>query len=403
MGTTWSVKLSQYPGELVAKKLNTDIEQLLEQINDQMSTYRPDSELSRFNKHQGADWFEVSPGTARVIDEALRISELSDGAFDVTVGPLVNLWRFGPDKKNKAFPTDQEVESARARVGYKKLHVRLAPPGLRKTQPDIYVDLSAIAKGYGVDRIAEYLEGENLNNYLVEIGGEVRARGTKSNAKAWRVGIEAPLVNQRKVQWAVEIGDRAMATSGDYRNYFEHEGKRYSHTIDPRTGRPVDHTLTSVSVVADSCMEADALATMLMVLGPDKAYSFAGSQNLGALLITRKAKGFSEKTTQKFPQLIAARSGPAGSGQIAPPASSMVIFFVALLVFGLAVAGMAIGVIVSNRRLKGTCGGLSSMPGGIGDSACMFCTNPSPECVGPESKDPADLKKIDAASNESVL
>ena len=240
----------------------------------------------------------------------------------------------------------------------------------------------------------------------MEIGGEVRARGTKLKNSSWRVGIEAPLVDQRKVKWAVEIGDRAMATSGDYRNFFEHKGKHYSHTIDPRTGRPVAHALASVSVISDSCMEADALATMLMVLGPEKGFEFASAGNSPALLIVRHSDEFKEKATTQFPPLLDVTklsgkgSNPSGAGS---SGSNTAIFLAALLVFGLAVAGMAIGVILSNRRLKGTCGGLSSMGDSAGGPLCQFCTNPSPECIGPESKDPSDLKQPESASRESVL
>jgi len=409
MGTSYSVKVAKFPPGPTRKQIQAEIDRRLELINDQMSTYRPDSQLSRFNKSQGTDWFEVSPATATVVAEALRISELSDGAFDVTVGPLVNLWRFGPDKANKGFPTDHAIAEAKARVGYRKLQVRLDPPALKKAQPNVYVDLSAIAKGYAVDQLAGYLDELGLSNYLVEIGGEVIARGTKSNDRPWRVGIESPLYDQRQLHMAIELNRHAMATSGDYRNYFEHEGKHYSHTIDPRTGRPVDHTLASVTVVTDNCMTADALATAIMVMGPNKGFQLAKEQNLAVFLMMRDGDKFTEKATGQFQQLsvTAAGDSPMDSGRSGPDqsgsgGSSMTLFFASLAIFALAVTGMAVGVILSNRRIKGTCGGLANMRDATGGSPCDFCINPSPDCPGPESKDPSELKQPEPTSDEAI-
>ena len=294
MGTTWQVKLPTLPERTSRDELQAAIERRLERVNDQMSTYRPDSELSRFNRHEGTDWFEVSADTARVVSAAQQISALTGGAFDVTVGPLVNLWDFGPDERDARVPSEEELAATRERIGYEMLEVRDDPPALRKSQPDLYVDLSAIAKGFGVDQIAVHLENLGTDSYFIEVGGEIRTRGKKPDGTPWRIGIEAPAATRLDAQAAqrvLELGGRAVATSGDYRNYWEKDGQRFSHTIDPRTGRPVGHELASVTVVSDDCMTADGWATALMVLGPEDAYNSAMKQDLAALFIVLQAGG----------------------------------------------------------------------------------------------------------------
>lgn len=300
MGTTYSVKIDRLPPSLSVADLKTEIDKRLETVNDQMSTYRKQSELSRFNRHTKADWFPVSSDTAIVVTEAKRIGEISDGAFDVTVGPLVNLWSFGPGQRPKNIPDDAEITGAMKRVGDERIDVRRRPPGLKKTQADVSVDLSAIAKGYGVDRVAGYLDELKIAGYMVEIGGEIRCKGTKSGGAPWKIGVQSPKSAGHAAARVVELRNAAMATSGDYRNYFEQDGKRFSHTIDPRTGRPVDHRLASVSVVAENCMTADALATAIMVLGPEAGYNFAEKHKIAALLLVADGDGFSERTSSEF-------------------------------------------------------------------------------------------------------
>lgn len=303
MGTTWQVKLPRLPEGTSRDELQAAIERRLERVNGQMSTYRPDSELSRFNRYEGTDWFEVSADTARVVSAAQQISHLTGGAFDVTVGPLVNLWDFGPDERDALVPSEEELAATRERIGYEMLEVRADPPALRKSRPDLYVDLSAIAKGFGVDQVAAHLENLGIDSYYVEVGGEIRTRGTKPDETPWRIGIEAPAATRLDAQAArrvLELGDWAVATSGDYRNYWEKDGQRFSHTIDPRTGRPVEHGLASVTVVSDDCMTADGWATALMVLGPENAYNLAMKQDLATLFIVREEEGFAERATPKF-------------------------------------------------------------------------------------------------------
>ena len=385
MGTTYSVKLPKLPGELTAETLQAEIDRCLETVNNQMSTWQSDSELSRFNRFEESDWFPVSEDTAVVVKTAIEVSRSTGGAFDVTVGPLVNLWNFGPDRSERTLPAESVIEETKARVGFEFLEVRLDPPALRKTRPQVYVDLSAIAKGFGVDKVAGVLDQHLIADYMVEIGGEVRTKGTKADGQAWRIGIETPTPFARGVQEALALSGQSLATSGDYRNFAVIEGKRYSHTIDPRTGRPVDHKLTSVSVIAESCMLADAYATSLMVLGPVKGYNWATDRGIAALLIVRDGERFLEKPTPAFePYLPPKEASPMTT-----------TWLIAAGVFLLAVLLMSVGVIFSNRRITGSCGGLAGLRDEQGRTLCDACSNPAPECQGKD-----DAQAREAASSE---
>ncbi|WP_082674486.1 FAD:protein FMN transferase [Thiohalocapsa sp. ML1] len=287
MGTSWSVQLPRPPAGVDQAALYAGITAVLEEVNARMSTYQADSELSRFNAAESTDWFPVSDELVRLVDTALAVSTLSDGAFDVTVGPLVNLWGFGPEVQADELPAQAEIDAALVRVGWTLLHTRTEPPALRKDRPDVYVDLSAIAKGHGVDRVAAVLEAAGVRDYLAEIGGELRGRGVNAEGEPWRIAVERPDPGRRAVLRVVALTDQAMATSGDYRNFFELDGRRYSHSIDPATGRPVDHQLASVTVLAERCGEADAWATALLVLGPERGRALADERGLAALFVER--------------------------------------------------------------------------------------------------------------------
>ena len=310
MGTTYMVKAVKTTDSKAAttdersKQIKAEIENLLKIVNRQMSTWLKDSEISRFNRYGETQWFEVSSDTVRVIAEALRVSEISDGAFDITVGPLINLWGFGPAKQEKQIPAEAQLKELMAKIGFRKLSVRQLPPAVKKEEPGIYCDLSAIAKGFAVDKVAEYLDARGFLNYLVEIGGEVRARGFNHNKQIWRIGIETPDSKSRSLQKIVLLKNVSMATSGDYHNYFEKDGTRYSHTIDPTTGRPITHKLASVSVIHESCMTADAMATAIDVLGPVKGYELALQENLAIFMIVREKEGFVEKMTPRFKKIL---------------------------------------------------------------------------------------------------
>ena len=297
MGTTYNVKY--FGGEsLSAEQLQAEIDEALVLVNKQMSTWDPESELSLFNKHQSSEPFAMSAQTLLVLNESKRLGELTGGVLDVTVGPLVNLWGFGPDKKPETIPSDEQIALAKANTGLDKL--LLSDGFAAKTQSNLYVDLSTIAKGYGVDVVADLLEQKGIVDYLVEIGGEMRLKGQKPGNISWRVAVEKPVSDQRAIQRILEIGDNAIATSGDYRNYYEENGVRYSHLIDPNTGYPINHNTVSVAVIHPSSMTADGLATALNVMGKEKALAFADENNIAILLITRENSEFKEYTSASF-------------------------------------------------------------------------------------------------------
>lgn len=309
MGTTYTVKLiSKTPlnGEQNVR-VGTLIQRELDAVNQSMSTYIKTSELSRFN--QGAGPFEASAPLAALIEDARGISDASQGAFDVTVGPLVNAWGFGPDGRQTPPNAAERAELAQ-RVGYQKLTVGAVTDGraiLTKAHPQMYVDLSAIAKGYGVDRVFEALQQTGYTSLFVEIGGETRAAGRNAANKPWRVGIETPVAGQRSLFKAVPLDGVAMATSGDYRNFYEKDGVRISHTIDVRTGAPITHRLASVSVLHPRCALADGWATALNVLGPEEGYALAESQGLAALFLVRAEDG--SHTERSTPAMRAIMGG----------------------------------------------------------------------------------------------
>jgi FAD:protein FMN transferase len=300
MGTTYSVKL--IPNDTVLDKsvLHTDIEKILADINQAMSTYINDSELSRFNQAKVSDWLNLSEDLYSVIEHANDVSLLTNGAFDVTVGPLVNLWGFGPDQFTQEIPSDLVIQSIMKHTGYEKLAFNKSSSQISKSDPDLYIDLSAIAKGFAVDKIASYLDKQTIQNYLVEIGGELNGKGTNANQQAWQIGIERAYPLERSVQRIINLDNLAMATSGDYRNYYEKEGVRYSHTINPLTGKPITHNLASVTVLTKSTMHADALATAFMVLGAEKTISLANKLNIAVYIIIKTEAGFEEQYNDYF-------------------------------------------------------------------------------------------------------
>ena len=304
MGTQFNVKLTA--ADVDVANLQKEIEDSLAHVELMMSTYMPDSEISRFNASMTTDWHEVSKEFCVNVVNAQALSILTDGAFDITVGPLVNLWGFGPGDIIVEPPADEEISSAMAAVGYGNLHADCARPALRKDIAELYLDMSAFGKGLAVDRIADWLDDAGMNNYLVEVGGELRLAGHNADGDKWAIGIEVPLADQRRPHTVVQLTDTAVATSGDYRNFFEADGILFSHTIDTRTGRPVTHSLASVTVIDDRGYRADALATALLVMGPEKGMELATREHLAVLFLLRDADGIDERATPAFEQL---RSG----------------------------------------------------------------------------------------------
>ena len=291
LGTTWSVKLASSGLEPeLARATLQEIALRIGRVDALMSTWQSTSELSQFNATKSTEAFPVAPQTLEVFEIAQQVSALSGGAFDVTVGPLVQAWGFG--SRGRGTPPDaQTLATLRERVGYQKLAIDAVERSIAKAHPELEADLSAVAKGYAVDELARGLESLGHSAFLVEIGGELRARGRHLDGQPWRVAIEAPGLPERPIHRIVELRELSMATSGDYRNYYEYEGRRLSHTIDPRTGRPIEHGLASVTVLHPEAAWADAWATALNVLGPVAGYDLAVAQGLRAYLILRSEGG----------------------------------------------------------------------------------------------------------------
>ncbi|MCA9472104.1 MAG: FAD:protein FMN transferase [Nitrospirales bacterium] len=297
MGTTYSVTIVDPLSSLSRETTLAATDQILDRINLSMSTYRPDSELSKFNQNQTTQWVPISADLYEVMKEALRVSRLSGGAFDISVAPLVDLWGFGPSSREDTIPSDADVQARLKLTGYTHLYLQENPRAMRKDLPSLSVDLSAIAKGYAVDQVVSYLDSLNLSDYLVEIGGELRAKGNNAQGHPWNVAIEQPNSKVRTVHRVVHLENQAVATSGDYRNFFERGGVKFSHTINPNTGRPITHNLTSVTVIAESCMKADALATAFLVLGPEAGYALARREQVASLFISTNDDGYLERAT----------------------------------------------------------------------------------------------------------
>lgn len=308
MGTTYTVKYIDN-GELQnlqkPEEVQKTLDDLLKQVNNEMSTYQPDSQISRFNAMQEVNKaVQISPDFAKVVREAIRLNRVTEGALDVTVGKLVNLWGFGPDKRLNKAPSAEQIAALAPSVGIEKLSV--SDNSLMKSVPNLYLDLSSIAKGFGVDKLAEHLESLGLANYLVEIGGELRGKGKNLQGVDWRIAIEQPTLAQgQAAQITVPLHNLGMATSGNYRNYFEDEqGNRLSHIINPKELRPVSHKLASITVFAPTTMTADGLSTGLFVLGPEKALEVAEREKLAVFLIIKNGETFETKMSSEFEKLI---------------------------------------------------------------------------------------------------
>lgn len=307
MGTTFAVTVvgaDLVEGDARVARLESQIQSTLDDIEAKMSTFIADSEISRFNRSTTDGPFPVSAETLAVLGVAREISELTKGAFDVTVAPLVNAWGFGPLGDDGPLPSEEHLDQLMPAVGYRHLRIDPSRSTISKLHPGLHVDLSAIAKGHAVDRVAEGLNETGIEAYLIEVGGEVRARGLNPDGRLWRIGIERPEPDSTGLQRVVDLQDVSLATSGDYRNFIEASGHRVSHTIDPRTGRPIEHGLASVSVIDEQCARADALATALGVMGPDEAFALASLWEWPALLVVREEDGtYHELATPAFEAL----------------------------------------------------------------------------------------------------
>jgi FAD:protein FMN transferase len=300
MGTTYSISIVAPPPDIDRTKLQAIVDSVLRQVDLQMSGYRQDSEISRFNRSTAPDWFDVSNDVVTVVRAAHDVSEQSQGALDITVAPLVNLWGMGPEGEHPGLPDAEQIAKARGRVGYRHLQVRESPPALRKELPDLMVDLNSVAPGYAVDLLAGQLTALNISNFMIDIGGEVRVHGRNAKGESWRIAVERPVDAEPEPYAVMQLDNSSVTTSGEYRHYIVREGRRYSHTIDPRTGRPVEHALASVVVVRPTSLEADAWATALNVLGEEAGFELAQRQQIPAMFIVDHGGRLEHRMTRWF-------------------------------------------------------------------------------------------------------
>lgn len=298
MGTTFSIKYYSSSTPAKSEKISADVNNKLYELNQSLSTYIPSSELSLFNKLKAGQYIEPSKHLSFMFDESIVITKESTGAFDVTIGPLVNLWGFGPKGRITKKPDHALIRETQSKIGLSGF--TKTSDKIIKNKDNVYVDFSAIAKGYAVDEIAVLLDSHQISSYLVEVGGELKAKGYKPDGNSWTVAIEKPVANTRLVQAVLPINNMAMATSGDYRNYFEENGIRYSHTIDGSTGYPIKHRLVSVTVFSETSARADAYATAINVLGPKKGLALAEKYEIPIYMLVKSAKGFEESISSAF-------------------------------------------------------------------------------------------------------
>jgi thiamine biosynthesis lipoprotein len=304
MGTTYTVKVVDAPAGMTPHGVQGTIDEVLSVIDLSMSQYRSDSEVSRFNASQSTDWFGVSDGLLRVVQTAQQVAAESGGAFDITVGPLVNAWGFGSEHTDHT-PNAAELELIGTRVGYRKLEVRADPAAIRKLSANLQIDVNGIAPGYAVDLLAARFLSLGLKNFVIDIGGEVLARGHNDEGQPWRIAIERPSDQRAAPYGFVALQDASVTTSGEYRHYYLKNGRRYSHTIDPRTLEPVQHDLGAVVVAGATSMDIDAWATALNVLGADRGLDLARQRGIAAMFIRDRAGTLSATMTNQFRQYVA--------------------------------------------------------------------------------------------------
>lgn len=302
MGTTYTVRVDSDERPFSDGELEARVQEVLDDINARMSTYVETSEVSQVNAASPDATVNLSDDTYFVLQSAVFLAESSGGAFDPTVGALVNAWGFGPVNPTTA-PSAFELETLRSHTGVEMLEMDRDTYSVRKVDLQARVDLSAIAKGYAADKVGDLLEENDLARYMVEVGGEVLVGEAKRDGTPWRIGIETPDVGAQHLQRTVPLTGHAMATSGNYRNFYVMDGRTVGHTIDPRDGQPVDHNGASVSVIHESCMMADGMATVLMVMGPEEGYAWAVANDIAAMFVVHDGEGFVERLTPSFTEL----------------------------------------------------------------------------------------------------
>lgn len=306
MGTFWRVSAVGVDGAR-ADALRRKVQAQLDADDMQLSTWKADSALMRFNRSDSTAPWPVSDSIADIVTESLRIGSKTGGAMDITIGPLVNLWGFGPDKQPLKTPSAGQIAAAKARTGLQHLTVinKSGSQYLQKDLPDLYVDLSTVGEGYAADHLARLMAEEGISRYLVSVGGALVSRGMNASGRPWRVAIQKPTDRENAVQAIVDINGHGISTSGSYRNYYELDGRRISHVIDPRSGEPIQHKLVSVTVIAPTALEADGWDTGLMVLGTEKAKEVVREQGLAAYFIYKQGESFQTWMSPQFKSYLA--------------------------------------------------------------------------------------------------
>jgi thiamine biosynthesis lipoprotein len=307
MGSNYSLKYLAGEGTPEPAALKTEVDGLLAEVDAQMSTWRADSDISKFNRLPVGSCLVMPAAVLELVRFGETLSGESEGVFDLTLEPLLDLWGFGPQSRGEKVPSAEQIAAVLANVGHR--HLRIDGQQLCKSAA-VRVDLNSIAAGYVVDRIAERLGELGVRSYLLDVTGELRAAGRKPDGSLWRVAIEAPRDDRQVAQKVLELDGVGVSTSGDYRNYFERGGRRYSHTLDPRRGAPISHRLAAVTVVDASTLRADGLSTLLMVLGPEGGYAFAERRGIAAFFVTRTDQGFATRATPAFERRYGAGERP---------------------------------------------------------------------------------------------
>lgn len=302
MGSTYTIKYVYNATTPAADAVGVAVQNILDEVDRQMSTYRLDSDLARFNQSPANTCMHMPQPVLDLAQYGYDLSLLSDGAFDLTLGPLLDLWGFGPQARGKRVPSADEIAVAKTQTGYKR--IRVVNDQLCK-DADVKVEFNSIAAGYTVDRVSERFAELNIDNYMIEITGELIAKGHKPDGSPWRIALEQPLGDgQQVIQRVLEIDGYGINTSGDYRNYFEEEGVRFSHTLDPQVGAPISHRLASVTVVDRSTLHADGLGTLLLVLGPERGLAFAEEHKIAAFFVMRDGEGFATQVSSEFSRIF---------------------------------------------------------------------------------------------------
>lgn len=306
MGSSYHISIAENLSDAELKRLKLGVDEIFKNFNKALSTYQNDSEISKFNQAQAGEWMAFSPMAYELLSKAWYWSKESDGAFDITVGPLVRLWGFENEKRRTVPPLDSEIAKTKKDVGYQYLKFDETQRKISKAVSSLRLDVGAIAPGYASDLISKFFKAMGYSHHMIEVGGEIKVSGFKepSQNKAWRIGVESSSASGEKIQRVLELHNESVSTSGDYRDFFIYKGKRYSHTLNSQTGKPIDHDLSSVTVIYKDCADADALATVLMVLGPEKGFEFAQKRALKAIFYIRKGKEMVERLTDEMKKVV---------------------------------------------------------------------------------------------------